>query len=46
VESRGLERVTWNHPGLINGDVLAELQKLRQRPGPNLQTWGNWQMGT
>jgi hypothetical protein len=44
VVSRSLERVTWNNSGLIKGDVVAELRKLRElreQPGRTLQTWGS-----
>jgi len=41
VVSRSLERVTWNNSGLIQGDVVAELRKLREQPGRTLQTWGS-----
>jgi dihydrofolate reductase len=41
VVSRSLERVTWNNSGLIKGDVVAELRKLRQQPGQGLHTWGS-----
>ncbi len=41
VLSRRLERVTWNNSRLIQGDVIAELGKLRQQPGRTLHTWGS-----
>jgi len=41
VVSRRLERVGWNNAGLIKGDVVAELRKLREQPGRTLQTWGS-----
>ena len=41
VVSRSLERVTWNNSSLIKGDVVAELQKLRQQPGRTVHTWGS-----
>jgi dihydrofolate reductase len=41
VASRGLERVTWNNSSLIKGDVVAEIRKLRQRPGRTVHTWGS-----
>ena len=41
VLSRSLESVTWNNARLIKGDVVAELQKLRQQPGRTIQTWGS-----
>ncbi len=44
VVSRSLERVTWNNSSLIKGDVVAELRKLRQRPGRTVQTWGSTEL--
>lgn len=44
VVSRSLERVTWNNAGLIKGDVVAELRKLREQPGRTLQTWGSTEL--
>jgi dihydrofolate reductase len=41
VVSRSLDRVTWNNSRLIKGDVVAELQKLRQQPGRTVHTWGS-----
>ena len=41
VVSRSLDRVSWNNSGLIKGDVVAELRKLREQPGRTLQTWGS-----
>jgi dihydrofolate reductase len=41
VASRTLERVTWNNSRLIQGDLVAELQKLREQPGTGVHTWGS-----
>lgn len=41
VLSRRLEQVTWNNSSVIEGDVVAELRRLRQQPGRTLQTWGS-----
>jgi dihydrofolate reductase len=41
VVSRSLDRVTWNNSGLIKGDVVAELRKLRQQLGRTVHTWGS-----
>jgi dihydrofolate reductase len=41
VLSRSLTQVTWNNSRLIKGDVIAEVQKLRQQPGRTLHTWGS-----
>ena len=41
VLSRSIERLTWNNSRVIEGDVVAELQKLREQPGRTLQTWGS-----
>ncbi len=44
VVSRSLDRVDWNNSSLIKGDVVAELRKLRARPGRTLQTWGSTEL--
>jgi dihydrofolate reductase len=44
VVSRSLERVTWNNSSLIQGDVVAEVRKLRQQPGRSVQTWGSTEL--
>ncbi len=41
VVSRSLTRVTWNNSGLVKGDVVTELRRLRAQPGRTLQTWGS-----
>lgn len=41
VASRTLERVTWNNARLLEGDLVAELQKLREQPGTGVHTWGS-----
>jgi dihydrofolate reductase len=41
VASRTLERVTWNNSSVIKGDLVAELQKLREQPGAGVHTWGS-----
>jgi dihydrofolate reductase len=41
VVSRTLERVAWNNSRLIQGDIVAELQKLREQPGTGVHTWGS-----
>ena len=41
VVSRSLDRVTWSNSSLIQGDVIAELRKLRQQPGRTVHTWGS-----
>ncbi len=41
VVSRSLERVTWNNSSVIQGDVVAEIRKLRQQPGRSVHTWGS-----
>jgi hypothetical protein len=38
VVSRSLDRVTWNNSSLIQGDVVAELRRLRQQPGRTVHT--------
>ncbi|MFY3742493.1 dihydrofolate reductase family protein [Anaeromyxobacter sp. Red801] len=44
VVSRTLERVTWNNSRLIEGDVVAELRKLRAQPGRTVHTWGSTEL--
>jgi dihydrofolate reductase len=44
VVSRRLERVTWNNSRLVQGDVVAELQKLRKEPGRTVHTWGSTEL--
>jgi dihydrofolate reductase len=41
VLSSSLDEVSWNNSRLIKGDVVAEIQKLRQAPGRTLHTWGS-----
>jgi dihydrofolate reductase len=41
VLSRTLEHVTWHNASLVKGDVVAELRRLRQKPGRTLHTWGS-----
>jgi len=41
VVSRSLEHVSWNNAGLIKGDVVAALRRLREQPGRSVQTWGS-----
>jgi dihydrofolate reductase len=41
VLSRSLQHVAWNNSSLIKGDVVAEVQKLRQQPGRTIHTWGS-----
>ncbi len=41
VVSRSLESVTWNNASLVEGDVVAELRTLRDKPGRALHTWGS-----
>ncbi len=44
VVSRTLDRVAWNNSRLVQGDVVAELRKLRQQPGRTVQTWGSTEL--
>lgn len=41
VVSRSLERAAWNGSSVVRGDVVAELRRLRARPGRTVQTWGS-----
>ncbi len=44
VASRRLERVGWNNSSLVQGDLVAELRKVRERPGRTVQTWGSTEL--
>jgi dihydrofolate reductase len=41
VVSNTLEKVEWNKSALIKGDAVAEIGKLRQQPGRELQVHGS-----
>ena len=41
VFSKTLEEPTWNNTRLMNGDLAAETQKLKQEPGPGLVIMGS-----
>jgi dihydrofolate reductase len=41
VFSKTLEEPTWNNTRLMNGDIAAETQKLKQEPGPALIIMGS-----
>ncbi len=41
VFSKTLGRATWNNTRLMNGDIAAETQKLKQEPGPGLIIMGS-----
>jgi dihydrofolate reductase len=41
VLSRSLDRVGWNNSSLLRGDAVAEIRKLRERPGKAVHTWGS-----
>jgi dihydrofolate reductase len=41
VVSRTLDRVDWNNSGLIQGDVAAEVSKLKQQPGQDISVFGS-----
>ena len=41
VASRSLAHVGWNNAHLIEGDLVAEMRRLRAAPGQTLQTWGS-----
>ncbi|HET6148817.1 MAG TPA: dihydrofolate reductase family protein [Polyangia bacterium] len=41
VASRTLERITWNNSRLMQGDLVAEVRKLREQPGTGVHTWGS-----
>ena len=39
--SRTLERPTWQNTRLLNGDLVSEIRKLKQEPGPGLLIMGS-----
>jgi dihydrofolate reductase len=41
VFSKTLDKPTWNNTRLMNGDIAAETQKLKQEPGPGLIIMGS-----
>lgn len=41
VVSNTLEKAEWNNSVIINGDVVAEIQKLKQEDGPNIMVHGS-----
>jgi dihydrofolate reductase len=41
VVSNTLETATWNNTTLINGDVAAEIRRLKQQPGKNITMSGS-----
>lgn len=41
VVSTTLEKAEWNNSVIINGDVIAEIQKLKQEDGPNIMVHGS-----
>lgn len=45
VFSSKLERVEWNNSTLIRGDVIAEVQKLKQQEGRDLLIYGHGLLG-
>lgn len=44
VASATLEDVSWNNSSLLGGDVSAEVAKLKERPGRELQVHGSGQL--
>jgi dihydrofolate reductase len=41
VVSTSLEKVEWNHSSLINGNVAAEVLRLKQQPGQDILIFGS-----
>jgi len=41
VLSKTLDRVEWKHSTLLSGDLVAEVTKLKQQPGRNIQVPGS-----
>ena len=39
--SRTLEKATWNNTRVLKGDLVTEVQKLKQEPGPGLALMGS-----
>jgi len=41
VFSRSLKRASWQNTRLVNGDLVAEMRKLKQGPGPDMVILGS-----
>ncbi len=41
VASRTLTKPAWKNTVIINGDVPAEIKKLKQQAGPDIKVWGS-----
>jgi dihydrofolate reductase len=41
VFSKTMTKATWNNTRLINGDIVAEVRKLKEEPGPSLAIMGS-----
>jgi len=41
VVSHTPQTLSWNNSTLITGDVVAQLQKLKEQDGPDLHVWGS-----
>ena len=41
VFSRTLDRVSWQNTTLVKGDLVAEVKKMKQQPGPDLVIMGS-----
>lgn len=41
VASRTLQKVDWKNSTLLKGDVVQEIRKLKQQPGPEIQVHGS-----
>jgi dihydrofolate reductase len=41
VFSRTLDKVSWSNTKLVNGDMLAEIRKMKKEPGPNMVILGS-----
>src|SRR5215470_13141804 len=41
VFSRTLERASWNNTTLVKGDLISEVRRMKQQPGPNMAILGS-----
>jgi dihydrofolate reductase len=41
VFSRTLETATWNNTKVVNGDIVAEVRKMKDEPGPGMAILGS-----
>jgi dihydrofolate reductase len=41
VFSRTLDKATWNNTKIVNGDIVAEVRKMKTEPGPDMAILGS-----